>query len=118
MNIADDEWEDELFEELVATAEKKQSGGGGGDDDATNNNRKRDYEDAMNNTALASSASPLYKTKRPIEFASQPTTSQTTRTTTTTLKETLEKYYGYSNFRPGQEEVIKVAIEGRDTCVF
>ena len=125
MNIADDEWEDEFFEELVATAEKKQSGGGGGDDDATNNNtnntnnnRKRDYEDAMNNTASASSASPLYKTKRAIEFASQPTTSQTTRTTTTTLKETLEKYYGYSNFRPGQEEVIKAAIEGRDTCVF
>ena len=134
MNIGEDEWEDELFDGTVAcvfaTAEKKLA-----ERNINNNNRKRDYTDAILKTTikkcttdegkdgregdalqLRASSSPLYKTKRAMHFASQPTSQ--TKTTTTTLKETLEKYYGYSNFRPGQEEVIKAAMEGSDTCVF
>ena len=137
MNIGEDEWEDELFDGTVAcvftTAEKKLAERNINNNN--NNNRKRDYTDAILKTTikkctteegkdgrekdalqLRASSSPLYKTKRAMDFASQPTSQ--TKTTTTTLKETLEKYYGYSNFRPGQEEVIKAAMEGRDTCVF
>ena len=138
MNIGEDEWEDELFDGTVAcvftTAEKKLAERNINNNN-NNNNRKRDYTDAILKTTIkcttdegkdgregdalqlrAASSSPLYKTKRAMDFASQPTSQ--TKTTTTTLKETLEKYYGYSNFRPGQEEVIKAAMEGRDTCVF
>ena len=138
MNIGDDEWDDELFEDPVvfSTAEKRLSEREDNANNAfTTKKQKREYEDALtttdgNKTSMGSS-SPLHKTKRAMDFASQPSAKkmsqqekenqqqkQDANAKTTTLKETLEKYYGYSNFRPGQKEVIEAAMKGRDTCVF
>ena len=34
------------------------------------------------------------------------------------LRTTLETFYGHTEFRPGQLEVIAAAIAGQDTCVY
>lgn len=36
----------------------------------------------------------------------------------TGLSETLQRYFGYTEFRPGQEEVISALLDGRDAAVF
>ena len=137
MNIGDDEWDDELFEDPVvfSTAEKRLSERDNANNAFMTKKQKREYEDALTTTdgnkTFIESSSPLHKTKRAMEFASQPSAKkmsqqekenqqqkQDANAKTTTLKETLEKYYGYSNFRPGQKEVIEAAMKGRDTCVF
>ena len=35
----------------------------------------------------------------------------------TTLAEALKHHFGYSTFRPGQEEIINHALQGRDSLV-
>ena len=79
MNIGDDEWDDELFEDPVvfSTAEKRLSEREDNANTAfTTKKQKREYEDALtttdgNKTSMGSS-SPLHKTKRAMDFASQP----------------------------------------------
>ncbi len=40
-----------------------------------------------------------------------------TPTQTHSIQQTLKKYYGYDNFRPGQEEIIHTALKGQDALV-
>ena len=34
------------------------------------------------------------------------------------LRQTLSKYYGHADFRPGQLEVVAATVQGRDSCVY
>jgi RecQ family ATP-dependent DNA helicase len=114
MNIAEDEWEDEVFENMARQEELTT-------DDQEQSRKRQKAMTIMNDpdltyattTRTADDDDDLNRTRRQMDFSSQKQKREYA-----SLKETLEKYYGHKEFRQGQEEVIENVIKGRDCCVF
>ena len=60
-----------------------------------------------------------YSTHNSTSKPSQQTSSNTSTTANASeLKETLSKFFGYPDFRPGQMEIVQAALKGQDVAVF
>src|SRR5207245_116784 len=53
----------------------------------------------------------------PTFLASQGSACTSTPDNSERMLQTLQRYWGYESFRPGQEEIVKTMIAGRDACV-
>lgn len=85
---------------------------------ADNENAKRrkilsPKDESLNRESNTQRNSNHYSTSKP----SQQTPWNATATASE-LKETLSKFFGYPDFRPGQLEIVQAALKGRDVAVF
>lgn len=86
---------------------------------ADNENAKRrkilsPKDESLNRESNNQRNSNHYSTSKP----SQQTPWNATTATASELKETLSKFFGYPDFRPGQLEIVQAALKGRDVAVF